>query len=31
MTKMKPAKLFRKKLVYNLNYQINKLRKEGKI
>lgn len=31
MTKMKPAKLLRKRLVYNLNARINKLRKEGKI
>lgn len=31
MTKIKAAKLFRKRLVYNLNAAINKLRKEGKL
>jgi len=31
MTKIKPTKLLRKRLVYNLNRQINQLRKEGKL
>ena len=31
MTKINPAKLLRKRFVYNLNRKINQLRKEGKL
>ena len=31
MTKPKPSKLFRIKLVHELNRRINRLRKEGKL
>jgi hypothetical protein len=31
MTKTKTSKLFRKKLVHELNRRINRLRKEGKL
>lgn len=30
-TKMKPEKLLRKRFVYNINRQINRLRKDGKV